>query len=272
MAVTKAITDATRQSVRAILDRLIKAHFSGTLGTEPDISNIVMALINRESGFSNIRPGQHVWPTTKPLNTSARYLNSSVIKAALATGDPVIKYRVEDGLRAWGCMQSMGYNHVLGTFDGKCEIERVRPEFASRLCVKAGEDISVKMYGEANYENAILAGLIILESKWKALRPVANGFQVGKYVFDTRIIGTVSSYLGLAQKDTTSGDTPENYARSILYGKDYKIANGAVSPDVYQARTQTSTQIAKGPTTTPASGKNKTSTGCPEIAREVAVA
>ena len=47
---TKSYTSV--QVIRHEVETLIKQHFSSTLGTIPDIANLVIACIYKESGFS----------------------------------------------------------------------------------------------------------------------------------------------------------------------------------------------------------------------------
>ena len=143
----------------------------------------------------------------------------------------------DSSVRALGLSQSMGWNHVRGASrSGKCLMEPVRGgQFASRLCVSPGEDPGRLLLGEANIENSILTGLLILEDKWNNCRPANNGTVMYKgtnYVFPSRIYAALSAYLGLGSSGDSNHTTFSNYASSILWGNAYKIANGASAPAI----------------------------------------
>jgi|HigsolmetaAR204D_1030405.scaffolds.fasta_scaffold11697_2 hypothetical protein len=255
---------AFKQSLRQIIDNCIRTYFSGTLGREPDIVNIVMSLIYLESSF---RPDAIGPAIPLSASSSARdYWNSSAIASILKSATPQQRANIEQGLRAWGLMQCMGWNVVRGASKaggGKQEIERHRPDLAPRLTVAPGESIEAKYYGEANVENQILAGLVILESKYKAVRPSGNGFRIGRLTFSTKMPAAVAAYLGLGARDVRTGITPEQYANSICYGRAYEIANNGASPTGYvPTANPTPSQSTKGPSRTAASGHNQVTVGC----------
>jgi hypothetical protein len=162
-----------------------------------------------------------------------------------------------------GLTQVMGWNIIRGASkSGKCLIESARPDLAGRLCVSPGDSVAAKLKGSANIENSILAGLVVLESKYKT-GYAKNGYWAVKIgnqerVFPSRISAAVSMYLGMGLKDA-AGTTPTSYAQEIIGGIAYSKANGSVSPAIGKSRPQTAIAAANGPTTV--GGKGSTP-GC----------
>lgn len=117
-------------------------------------------------------------------------------------------------------MQVVGWNFVRGASStGQCEIERLRPDLASILVLNPGVDLIAAYIGEANLNKALLAGLVVLEGKYKAAQANGEGFSLNgdpyKRIFTSKIAAAVAAYLGLGKSDAL-GTTPETYARSIV--------------------------------------------------------
>lgn len=253
-----------KQSLRQIITNSISTYFSATLGREADIVNIVMSLIYLESSFRVTAIGKSI-PIA--VSSSARdYWNSSAVSCARATASAQQLANLQEGLQAWGLMQCMGWNLVRGgsiAGRGKQVIEAVRPDLAARLCVNPGESIRAKYYGEAGLENQILAGLVILESKYKAVKGSGTNFTIGVLSFSAKMPAAVAAYLGLGTKDVVTGITPQQYSNSICYGKAYQTANNGSAPAGNQAAANPSAQETKsGPVITAASGNNQAPKGC----------
>jgi hypothetical protein len=239
---------------------LLAQNFANTLNREPDIVNIVMALIFKES-FFNVAAAGPVLSSTNS-STARAYQGYSAIKAALAGASPQVTANINQGLRAWGMMQCMGLNVVRGAGPaGKCEIEVARPDLAGQLLVNPGDSISAKYQGQANINNQLLAGLVILESKYKIVKGSGNACTVGKMTFGSKIAATVAAYLGLGSHDTATGITPQSYSDSICYGSAYQTANGSSSGYTHSTN-PTPQQAQAGPPITKASGNNQVPTGC----------
>lgn len=257
-----AANDARRQILRATTDSVIKSKFASTLGKEEDITNIFLALMLLESSFNVNATGKEV---NESISSGARdYWNSTPVKTVRQNGSPPQKNNVFFGKKAIGVAQVMGWNLVRGASvkTGKCEVERLRPDLASELCVDAGDDILAKYLGDANLSTAITAGLVILEGKWKSCVKTSEGWKVGSKVFPLRISAAIAAYLGLGAKDVVTGLTPEAYTASIVGGKKYAEANGTSSPAVRDSQIQVASRSAKGPVITIASNKNLSVPGC----------
>lgn len=250
-----------KQALRQVISETINSYFSGTLGQEPDIVNIVMALCYRESSFRPNQPGPVL-----PLADSSiarDYWNSPVIVAARQNATPQQLANINEGLRAWGVMQVGGWNVVRGASKaggGKTEIEKARPDLAGQLMVGPGESIRAKYDGETNLRTQVQAGLVMLESKWKQVKGSGISWKIGNFTFNSRISGAVAAYLGLGARDVVTGLTPQAYANSIVYGQAYQIANNGASPTGYQSASNA--PAGSGPAVTAASGNNQVPAGC----------
>jgi hypothetical protein len=255
--------DALRQKLRSTTEGLIKQYFGPTLGTVSDMTNIFMALMYQESTFNvNAEFSTPLSPITS--SGAADYYNSSAIQS-LFQGNPsdqrlaVIYQNEPQGRTAIGLTQVMGWNIIKGASkSGKCVVEQFRPDLASILCINPGESVRAKLLGEANMSNSILAGLVVLESKWKAIHPSGSDWSIkvgGKtLLFPSRIYGAVAGYLGYSGSDA-NGTTYTKYANAIIGGSMYAAANGPVAPSVGTARVQTAAVAAKGPLTIGGVGK-----------------
>jgi hypothetical protein len=228
--------------IKDITGKLVKAHFANSLGLEPDIVNIINALVKKESGFISNSLGKPVG--TGKGSMGANYMNSSAVQAVLRSSSvtEIQKNNIDNGLRAVGLMQIMGYNFVRkATSTGVCELERVRPDLAPQLVVEPGEDMITPILGDTNMDKAILAGLIMLEGKYRAVQPLQVSQKLRGYtvkgdpyrrVFSTKLSGAIAAYIGLGKADL-NGTTPEAYSASIVGGDVYIAANGKASYKIY---------------------------------------
>ncbi len=259
--VSNAANEAKRQVFRETIKSLLATHFSGTLNTQDDMVKIFLSLMLLESSWNVDVRGKSI-PVR--ISSGARdYWNSNAVKKILETGTATQISNVTEGLRAMGLSQTMGWNHVKGaSATGKCEIERIRPDLAGQLCVAPGDDIAAILVGEKNISNNILAGLAILESKWKACKAVPGGWKIGSRVFPLRISASVAGYLGLGKADVVTGKTPEDYSASIVGGDMYAKANGDTSPQIRDSKVQYATTTTQGPVMTVASAKPNGPAGC----------
>lgn len=245
-----------RQKVRGVVSSLLTQYFKGTLGAEQNATEYIMGLIQFESSMRpGIRgPSVSEVPTAKQAQGSSRakqYMNSDPVKAITLKGDAAQKKNIQSGKVAQGLMQVMGWNIVRGgsSTAKKCEIEETRrPEMIERLCVHAGDSIEAKLLGEENIENNILAGLLILETKYNATRRKGAGWSAGGAVFTTRLGAAVGAYLGVAGRDLVTGVTADAYVASILGGEAYKVANGA-SAGASNSTVRTASNSSSGPST-----------------------
>jgi hypothetical protein len=257
-----AIAASIKQSCSTIISAQLGQYFATTLNTEKNIVNLVMAQIQAESSF-NTQDAQG--PSISTINSSGArdYQNSGPIQNILAKGHGTPQsVNVSQGLHAWGCLQSMGWNHVKGASlkSGKCLIEQARPDLVSLLCINPGESIQALLNGGTSVQLQILAGLVILEAKYKTVKQVNGGFQVGTFVYPDKMSATFQAYIGIASTDIGNGSSTSAYVSSIMYGAAYKAANGPSTITVSNGSVgQTS---SNGPAITPATGNNLHPVGC----------
>lgn len=246
---------ADKQDIRQRLTTLIKTSFASTLGQENNIVSIVMALIQRESAFKT--DANHMFCNTSSSSGARDYWNSNAVKLKAATADTTTYNNLQQGLRAWGIMGSMGWNSVRGgSGSGKCPFEQYRPELTGPILVNPGDSISAVLDGPNNVGNQLLAGLVMLEAKYKFVAPglVSSG------KWPDRMTASIAAYLGLGPVDTRTGITPAQYAASIMYGPTYQAANGV---NGVALASYTPAQVSNGPvTTTTASGQTQYTVGC----------
>ena len=257
VATTPTASDKLRQKIRSAVSSSIEQYFQATLGTEPNIVDYVMGLIQFESGSSPSAQGPYVSdiPTAKQRQGSSRarqYMSSTSVSNTSKVGDAIQKRNIQSGKIAQGLMQVMGWNIVRGaSASGKCEIEETRrTDLIDRLCISAGDSIEAKLLKEENIENNVLAGLAILEMKYKACRLRSGGWSAGGAYFSTRLSCAVGAYLGVGGKDLVTGVTADDYVASIMGGDAYRKANGGagyrISGDV---SVKTAQSASTGPTT-----------------------
>lgn len=219
-------TDATRNQIGDFIVSHLKNSFNSTLNTVPNMKEIFLALIYHESSYNHNA-------TSRPNPTSRgtagyTYTTASAIAAKLSGGTAVEIANITKGLCALGLAQVLGMYFVKGgNPDGSAELQRLRPDVAGPLIVQPGDDITAKVLGQSNASNAVLAGLIILESKYKAVKQYGASFGiVPTQLFSTKIGAAVGGYLGLGKADIY-GTTPAAYSNSIVGGDTYRIANGS---------------------------------------------
>lgn len=269
-AAPSSFETARRSKIRDIISKLVELHFSATLGREPDIVNLVNAIICKETRFNSTRLGN---PVVSDVRGSGGriYMTSSAIITKLETATSDEKDYINQGLVGVGIMQVMGWNFIRGgSLTGKCEIERLRPDLASQLVVDPGTDLRPLILGEANLEKAILAGLIILEGKYKAVYATPEGFSVRgdpyKRTFFSKMSGAVAAYLGLGKADRNN-TTPEAYASEIVGGKFYVMANGPDAIGVSDSKINIAS--ANGPSTNGSNQGKISGTGCTQVKKVV---
>lgn len=265
MAGTKnSVSTEVVAKIKDQIGKHVTAYFAATLAQEKDIVNIVAAQIYYESRFNFNALGLTV--SSGPGTGAATFVNSSVVQKILKDGTPEQKNNIFEGLKAVGLSQVMGYYFVKGaSTTGVCEIQRLRPDLAGTLCVDPGVRVYTSIATESNFSKSILAGLIILESKFKNVRATADGlfYVLGdRYnrTFPTKIAGAVAAYLGLGSSDRNT-TTPESYSRNIVGGAAYKVANGD-NPIIYKSTDKTAVQVAAGPATNGSTKTNIFVPGC----------
>lgn len=258
---SSSANEAVRQKLRSTTADLLKQHFGSTLNTVPDMVNIFMALMLRESSFNVNAEFSH---PLSPFTSSGAfdYQNSTAIQQILTSGEPQKIANESQGRTALGLTQVMGWNVVRGAskaLGGKCLVEKYRHELAGTLCVNPGDDIRSKLQGEGNISNSILAGLVVLESKYNYGPYYKNGNWVVKVnsvelTFPSRIYAAVAGYLGYASGGDANSTTYLAYANDIIGGSFYRLANGSSAPSVYTSNPQSATVASAGPTTSGTTG------------------
>ena len=250
--------------VKDMVKNKIESSFPSTLGREPDILNIVSALIFKESSFNVNAIGGKV--SSGPRTGGGSYLSSSAVSSVLTnpSSTPTQVQNVYQGLTAVGLMQVMGHYFVRGgSPSGQTELQRSRPDLAAGLLVNPGDDIYSTILGTANIEKAITAGLIILESKYRLISTGDNYFYVkgDRYQrrFSSKLQGAVSAYLGLGAVDA-NGTAPEQYAAAIMGGSSYVAANGKNS--IYIRDSEIKVASSNGPSTNGSNLNKITLPGC----------
>lgn len=248
----------TTQTIREVASRLIDQYFKPTLGSEQGIIEYVMALMDYES---RLRPDSPSGPLVSEVATgkqkkgssrASQYVNSGPVASILQSGSPEQRRNVAAGKQAHGIMQVMGWNIVRGSSSKtqRCEFqESNRPDVASRLLIDAGESIVAKLAGAENLENNILAGLLLLEMKWKSIRKQPDGWGAGENpanVFPSRISAAIGAYLG-SGKDLVTGVSVKDYVSSITGGTSFRRANDGSGGKTSQIKTAVA--ASSGPTT-----------------------
>lgn len=226
-AVTGPVVDTSiKQICSTTITSLLSQYFPNTIGKETDAVRLIMGMIQYESHF-NVNA---VGPALNPVVSSgaADYAYSNAVKNAVAAGGNAAYNNANQGVNAWGLMQTMGWNQVKGASvkTGKCLIESARPDLVSILCVNAGESIKAKYSGQATISNQILAGLVVLESKYKSVKQSGNQFSIGSFVYNSKLECAIQGYIGLSLTDKGNGSSTAAYVASIYYGAAYTAANG----------------------------------------------
>lgn len=239
--------------VKYVLGRHFPSAFPGL--TVDQMLPITMALAYRESALRNIH-------ATNSGNPDSSFVKSSVFSAINTEGDPVkMAAMARASTFVYGMMQVRGSYLVRGgARNGVCEIERIRPDLVSEVCVEPGQSIEERILGDANIERAVIAGLVVLQGKYADVPRImksdgANGYLYARsgLRFPSRISAAVGSYLGLSGADRF-GTTSVGYASSIVGGEAYRIANNysptaKYSDGMAEYDSRTASQIARGPAT-----------------------
>lgn len=248
--------------IKDTVKNLLETNFAGTLAQEPDIVNIVAALIQRESSYNVNSIGKPV--STDRGTGGFAYINSTAVSRIYNEGTSTQQTNIAYGLYGLGLMQVMGWNFVKGgSPTGVCEIERIRPDLSGSLVVNPGDDLLSQVLGEGNIEKAITAGLIILEGKLRSVQSQGNYFYIKadpyQRKFPSKIAGAIAAYLGLGRKDLNN-TTPETYALDILGGKSYIAANGGNPYKIYDSEIKIAS--SRGPSTNGSNFSKITVAGC----------
>jgi hypothetical protein len=240
------------QIIEAEVKSLIKQHFSSTLGTINDISNLVLACIYKESTFNPAaNSGLH---SEGHFNRFKKYPSISAKYAANATTEQE-KANMRRSVAGFGLMQATGWYLIKGAGPGgKNELSRMRADLAEPLLVEPGVDINTKL-GPDQVRNQLLAGLIILEDKFRVSGSrVANPPTKDK-PYTSKVTATFAGFLG--RGFDKNGTNPQAYAQSIIQGDAYASATSGFSKPAANKGT-----LAAGPTQTLASGTNPGTVGC----------
>jgi hypothetical protein len=256
-AAATAASTSYKQTLRSLISSNLSQYFSSTLAQEADMANIFMALIYTESSFNSSAIGPQLSPSTSSI--AKDYWSSTPIQNILSTGTAQQRANAAQGLSALGLCQVMGLYFVRGSSkaSGKQTLEASSNPAAQTLLVNPGDNIEALILGDANISKQILAGLIILESKYKIVKGSGNSFSIGNIGFTSKISAAVAGYLGVGKADA-NGTTPQQYAYNIVRGPKYQIANNGSSGYVASANGAT----GSSPIITVASGGTQVPVGC----------
>ncbi len=248
--------------IKDIIKSEVETNFVSTLGQEPDIVNIVSALVLRESSFNPSATSRAPNPAGRGT-AGGSYINSSAVQSVISQGDSVKNANIIQGLFAVGLMQVLGMYFVRGgSPTGVGELERLRPDLAADMMVDPGESIFDGVLGPDNQVTAIRAGLIILEGKYRATKFSGSGYSIKgdplNRKFPSQIAGAVAGYLGLGRADL-NGTTPEAYSAQIVGGSFYAAAN---SGTLKVKGSTTTVASSNGPTTNSTGQKPLGIAGC----------
>jgi len=246
------------QILKGVIHTWTNGVFKSTLGQEEDIDNLFLALMHYESKLQSGAMGVDTNKTEKgiveeptsdviPITASGKFLrHPKIIKIT----DPQQRIYVRECIRAVGMIQSMGHNHVKGVNpdgSGLCEIEKhgtglLSTDMLNRLLILPGDSITKvvgtpMMWEEQNMrdptiiENQIVAGLLILHSKYKNVKSDRNGFRVGTsgVYHSKKIYAAMAAYLGVNGKDAMGSDG-SSYVSGIMRSS-YHYINGTFPAD-----------------------------------------
>ena len=221
----------------------------------------MIALMQQES---SLRPNGPAGPLISDVTSSrARdYMNSPGVRKLDTTSTPLQRRNIQDGKRAHGIMQLMGWNIVRsGSAKAqKCEFEQLsRKDLAEQFLVNAGDSIVDKLSGEANLERNILGGLLLLESKWERCRAVSGGWSAGGDTFQTRLACAIGAYHGAAKPGTQLAELSRDYVTSVMGGRSYQaVMKGGAGQS---SSVVTASAAASGPSTNGGGNKGEV-VGC----------
>lgn len=252
---------STVQKAREIVTSLLGQHFSSTLGSEQGIVDYVLALMQQESSLKpNGPPGPLISDVTS--SRARDYMNSPGVRSLDASSTPLQRRNIQDGKRAHGIMQLMGWNIVRGgsARAQKCEFQELRRKsLAETFLVNAGDSITDKLSGEANIERSILGGLLLLESKWERCRSVSGGWNAGGDTFATRLACAIGAYHGAAKPGTNLAQASRDYVVSVMGGRSYQAITKGTAGQSSEVRTAQA--AAAGPATNGGGNKGEV-VGC----------
>lgn len=237
------------QRIRGIVSSLLEQHFKSTLGSEQGMVDYFMALMKKES---SLNPNGPKGALISDLSSSrARdYMNSPGVRVVDATATPLQRQNIQDGKRAHGLVQLMGWNIVRrgSARAQKCEFEQLkRQDLAAQFLVNAGDSITDKLSGEANMERSILGGLLLLEAKWLICRSVTGGWTAGGDTFATRLACAIGAYHGAAKPGTDLAALSRSYVASVMGGDAYRAVTKGTAGQSSEVRTAQA--AASGPAT-----------------------
>ncbi len=240
------------QIIKAEVESLIKQHFSATLGTINDITNMVLACIYKESSFNAYaNSGLHSEGHFK------RFKAYPAIAAKYKSDDTTEQERINmrSSVAGFGLMQATGWYLIKGAGpSGQNELSRMRSDLATPLLIEPGIDVRTKL-GPEFIRNQLLVGLIILEDKYKVSGSKVSNPPTADKPFTSKVSATFGGFLG---KGTDKfGTNPNEYAQSIMQGSSYQRATGGFSIPGANVGT-----LSAGPAQTVASGTNPGTVGC----------
>jgi len=267
---SSTVSLARKQQIGAKIGEVLRAHFQASFpGTDLGyLQGVIAGLVYMESSFNS-----KAFVSSGSMDRS--FTKSTAFSLVVNSGDPV-KYAnaVRAATGVYGLMQVRGSYLVRGgSTSGVGEIERIRPDLALTLCVAPGDSVEDKLLGDSNIENALLAGITILEGKYKAVPSIMKRDPSGGYVyskaglrFPSRIAAAVGSYLGLQGADRF-GTSAVSYATSIVGGESFRIANsyfpGSKYPTVLaDADTRSAQDKKAGPGTSSSVSDRTLPPGC----------
>ena len=163
---------------------------------------------------------------------------------------------------------NLGLTQVTGWYvidgagpSGKSEMSRMRPDLAPGLIVAPGVDVKTILMGST--EKQILAGLIVLEDKYKS--SVAASW-VRKGIFKNKLEAAVGRYMGELDSVDKNKMSPRTYVQKIFYSKNYQMANGSIpAGSIYSVAgggAINNVVNTSGPVKTEASGQKLHNPGC----------
>ena len=273
---SNSANESIRQKLRSTTESVLKQYFGQTLNTVPGMVDIFMALMLKESQFNVNAEYATPLPFVKPGTGANDYRYSTVIQNMLTPGNPNYSFQKADnepqGRTAMGLTQVMGWNIIKGASGtGKCLVENYRPDLVAKLCISPGDSVRSKLLGDANVSTSIVAGLVVLESKYRTGYAKNGGWAVklgsGKSArelqFPSRIYSSVAGYLGYSSTGDANNTTYSGYANEIVGGSFYAASNGPSAPMVTTTKTQTAIGSSSGPATLGGTG---TIPGCIAVA------
>lgn len=218
----------------------LRTNFS-TLGANPDAYRTVLGIIATETGRNiSVKSIKKPGPTVSKIGgTGSVYWNHTVIKSARASlGDGNVN--LLQGLQAHSLMGVMGWNNVRGLDDKFPYILKEYKNLAdgNGLIINAGEDIDAIYTSDLDgAERAIIAGLMVLESKYKT-------FLNNKLSPQRALVAATRAYLGIGKDQT--GTTVNKYLATVT-SLGLKISTSVVN---YRTTNKSNNSLSTNPTST----------------------